>query len=372
MYRVADWTSYHSTTTSEVQDIMQACSANSLVSSPTHWPSPRSTSDVEIEQTNFIRNKILPAVGKKLGVASELQSVSIRPLCESDENRPHARFSKAEDRVSIYLNWSGTPADAICLAHEMGHAAHYIMSRTNGMPPVLRETCAFLGELIVLDELFETEDALFAPLRLIWDRENQNYLGEDLVDLQQALGSACSTYNYRWNYPLARLAAVQIFQAHKTGTVRLSDIFASGTDGMKHLPLDKMARYADLIENYLPPFNTNQEPPTAAYQSLGAMALLDIDTIEGPSERKIREVYAGLLKNLQDQTAFIALREDRRPIGYATWDAKPDSNKVTITHQSAPFGDHLKLVRTLQHRFADTEAVSAISQRSARKEQLAW
>jgi hemolysin-activating ACP:hemolysin acyltransferase len=163
-----------------------------------------------------------------------------------------------------------------------------------------------------------------------------------------------------------------MFQSYKSGKLSLIEVFESGSDGMSFVPLAQMATKADEIQNYLPPLRTDTSPATAAYQSLGVMTLLDIDAYEGPSERKIGDVYADLLKKLQDQTAFIGLREDGRPIGYATWQSQHDGNGLKITHQSAPFGDHLKLLRTLQKRFADAGPVSAIAQRSARREQVAW
>lgn len=372
MHKVADWTSLHSVTSPDVQDVLRAFSANALISSPTHWPLLERRSDTEIDQTAFLNSKVVPAFSAALGRVLDLENISVLRLCDSHEERPHTLFSESDERASIYLDWNGTQADAICLAHEMGHAAHHILSGVSEIPPVARETCAFLGELIVIDALLESRDPLFDPLRLVWEVENQTYLGADIEDLQRALGDPDIAYIYRWNYPLARLAAVEIFQSHKSGGQSLTEIFESGGKGMALLPLAQMAAKADELENYLPPFRESTAPPTAAYQALGAMALLDIDTFEGPSERKIGEVYAELLKNLQDQTAFIGLREDGRPIGYATWHSQPDSNELVITHQSAPFGDHLRLLRTLKQRFAETGPVSAKSERSARKEQLAW
>jgi hypothetical protein len=339
---------------------------------PTHWPFHGTSGTEEIDKKEFLTTKVVPALGKALGLTDEFGSVCFKRLSESHEKRPHARFSEDDRRVSIYLDWSSTPADAVCLAHEMGHAAHYILSGVNEIPPILRETCAFLGELIVLDALLEDQDPLFNPLLLIWETENQTYLGSDIDDLQRALGAPEAAYIYRWNYPLARLAAVEIFQSYKSGKVNLVDVFKSGAAGMSILPLSQMAARADEIQNYLPPFSVDPASATAAYQSLGAMALLDIDTFEGPSQREIGDVYADLRKNLQDQTAFIGLRDDGRPIGYATWQLTSENNETTLTHQSAPFGDHLKLLQTLKLRFTDAESVSVISQRSARKEQLAW
>lgn len=128
------------------------------------------------------------------------------------------------------------------------------------------------------------------------------------------------------------------------------------------------------MENYLPPApepNTDQ-PAVNAYRSLGMMALLDIDYWEGASEDRIEDYYGHLLRNMQEQTAMVALDDEKRPVGYATWNAPEDAGvPVQITRQSAPFGDHLTLHQKLQKRLEGRKAVS-LHKRSARREQTAW
>lgn len=268
MHKVADWTSLHSLKSTEVQDVLQAFSANALISSPTHWPLPEQRLDAEIGQMAFLNNKMVPAFSAALGRTVDLENISVLNLRESREERPHAVFSEKDKHTSVYLNWSGTPDDAISLAHEFGHAAHYIFSGTDKIPPMVRETCAFLSELVVLDFLLENDCDLFAPPRRAWDAETDTYLGLYVDDLQSALGNSDAAYVYSWNYPLARLAAVEILRSYKYGKASLIDLFESGADGMSLLPIATMAAQADKIHNYLPPFRAAADPATSAYQSL--------------------------------------------------------------------------------------------------------
>lgn len=119
MHKVADWSSLHSITSTEVQDVLQAFSANALISSPTHWPLADQPVDAEINQRDFLNGKVVPAFNAALGRVVDLENISVLRLCEGREERPHAVFLERDKRARIYLDWNGTPDDAICLAHEM-------------------------------------------------------------------------------------------------------------------------------------------------------------------------------------------------------------------------------------------------------------
>ena len=206
----------------------------------------------------------------------------------------------------------------------------------------------------------------------VWRKENEVYLGSDLEALSCAVADLSTPYHYRQNYTVARLTAVKMF-SHGCGGWVL-DLFAAGNAGMCYLPIVDMADRAGEIANYLPPLpESDPERPTInAYRSLGAMALIDIDCWQGESEKQVGEYYALLLEHLQDQTAFLALDEQRKPIGYATWLKPSQSGSVTLTRQAAPFGDHLTLQRTLERHLGREAGVLACHDRSARKEQPAW
>jgi hemolysin-activating ACP:hemolysin acyltransferase len=179
-----------------------------------------------------------------------------------------------------------------------------------------------------------------------------------------------SAYSYRMNYPLARAAAVVTWRAGDD----LQCFFKAVSEAMAILPLSKIADLAGQSQNYLPPLTApdTTQPAIDAYRALGAMALLDIDFWTGESERRIEDYYATLLHHLQNRTAFLALDEVRRPVGYATWRKAAGDNTVTLTRQAAPFGDHLPLQSALERHLGQEIDVHAQHPRSARQEQVAW
>ncbi len=197
------------------------------------------------------------------------------------------------------------------------------------------------------------------------------YLGRDLEALAQALGAPETPYNYRQNYPIARLAAVELF-AQGSGSW-LHDLFSAGSGGMCHLPIASMADRASDIANYLPPMPAFDAEQTAmdAYRSLGAMVLLDIEYWKGEPEKRIEDYYSGLLHHLRARTAYVGLDRSHKPIGYSTW-TETAGESVTLTRQAAPFGDHLALQRALERHLGRRAGVSALHDRSARQEQAAW
>ena len=129
------------------------------------------------------------------------------------------------------------------------------------------------------------------------------------------------------------------------------------------------------MQNYLPevPEIDKEKPAINAYRSVGMMTLLDLDYWQGESESSIEDYYANLLKHLQNQSKMIAINTESKPIGYVTWevDAK-DSNIISLTRQSSPFGDHLEVQKKLKEFLPDSAVVTSKHKRSARQEQAVW
>ena len=129
------------------------------------------------------------------------------------------------------------------------------------------------------------------------------------------------------------------------------------------------------MNNYLPQFPETETDLRAinAYRSLGAMVLLDIDYWQGESEKIIKEYYSECLGHMQAQTSFVAINSERKPIGYAAWEADPcNADMICLKRQAAPFGDHLEVQQKLQARLPETAKVFSYHPRSAREEQVAW
>jgi len=377
MHSITDWVSLHDITCDDVQDILQAYAANALMTEPGHWRfGPQPDAHAPGDQRLCFDGIVRPALAACLdpddqkGLDKALEQLTFVPLDTTGSDHPFTTYTPEAGPV-IAMTWSDTPADLLCLAHEAGHAAHYILSQTNLMPPILRETCAFLAELVVIDAVGQSDPGQHTALQLAWHEDANQYLDDDLPALAEALKDPATPYHYRMNYPIARLAAVRLFEQVKA-TEGLHALFESGADGMARLGLDALAKLGDALDNYLPQFFTATGIGQSGYQSLGAMILLDIDSYKGASEDSIGQVYERLLQHLQTQTAFLALRPDHRPIGYATWSQPEADRAVTLTHQTAPFGDHLALQRSLRDRLEGETPITVQTPRSARQEQVAW
>ena len=316
---------------------------------------------------------IIPSFSAALCMESSAFAALVQSIGWNDVSAgelPHTIDHGVGQPPEIRMSWQGSISDLMCLAHEVAHAVQLQLSAGSFMPPVARETCAFLGELALIDWAKQNQTDLAARLLQVWREENQRYFGDDCALLRTALAEPESAYSYRMNYPLARAAAVVMWRAGAD----LQRLFKAGSEAMNLLPLTKIADVAGLSQNYLPPMpppDTDQ-PAINAYSALGAMALLDIDFWKGESERRIEDYYATLLHHLQNRTAFIALDEVRRPVGYASWRKAAGDNTVTLTRQAAPFGDHLLLQKALERHLGQESDVQAQHPRSARQEQVAW
>ena len=213
---------------------------------------------------------------------------------------------------------------------------------------------------------------LHASLLDVWHLENAFYLGDCVDVLTDALNHSGVSYHYYQNYPLARLAAVQMFCP--TDIKLVSAFFSSGSETMAHMPIDKMASFGVGIRNPLPvlPPSDADQPAVDAYRSLGVMALLDIESGSKASYQRIESYYLKLLKNLQESTAFIALDNDNKPVGYATWVESNSDNNMVLTCQTALLNNRINLQCALEHYINMTKDVKASYTRKASKEMLVW
>ncbi len=380
MSSFVEWLSFHEFDREMLLDVLAAWKAGALLDRPVWLPGAVTGASREIyryrtreECFEALVRPAFEAAFKGHSFPTEyLARVAFQDLPQVQGIAPHTVDRGPSEPVLIVMKWDRMPDDVICLAHEAAHVLQTLMSGHGQMPPVARETCAFLGELILLEHVRETAPALFPALACVWHRENEAYLGTDVDVLSAALADPQVDYHYRQNYPLARLAAIRMFSQGRGDW--LHALFGAGHKGMRHLPVADMANLAAEVENYLPPLPQAdpERPALDAYRSLGAMALIDIDYWEGPSQTRIEDYYAVLLRHLQEQTAFVALNEQRKPIGYATWTKPARGNGVILTRQAAPFGNHLALQRALEKHLGTKAEVLARHNRSARQQQTAW
>ena len=311
MSRVVDWLEMHEFRVSEPCDVLDAYKARTISANPfygTYKSSSVGTTTELSDRLQSFNSIVVPALiagfDRSANIRRLLALVEFVDLLRDPETLPHTEDLGSGTSPRIAMGWRGQPEDLICLAHEAGHALQILLSGHRAMPPVARETCAFIGELLLLEYARTQTPILYETLRNVWVAENEVYLGRDLEALAQALGAPETPYNYRQNYPIARLAAVELF-AQGSGSW-LHDLFSAGSGGMCHLPIASMADRASDIANYLPPMPAFDAEQTAmdAYRSLGAMVLLDIEYWKGEPEKRIEDYYSGLLHHLRARTAY--------------------------------------------------------------------
>jgi len=284
--------------------------------------------------------------------------------------RPYTIDRGAEQAPLISGHFRGSAADLLNLMHELSHAMQIVLSAGSKMPPVGRELCAFLGERALLAYAESDAPDLFPALSRAWEHDTSIYLGENLAQLLDALDCPDSTYDYRWNYPVARLLAGQVFRSWEAD--RIWKLFSSGADAPHMLDL-KQFEPEIVMDNHLPALPPPETPIVDVYRQLGAAVLLDIQYWSGAPEASLEAYYAEMLSHMKGRSLFLGINETRQPIGYATWQADPSGQaSVVIEHLSAPFGDHLKMQRTMRAHLPEMGAARSHNPRSARPEQVAW
>ncbi|MGJ8597159.1 hypothetical protein [Sulfitobacter sp.] len=158
-------------------------------------------------------------------LAEEIRQVcDCAPKCLADKSEkiPQAfTYDLGEDTLPfVSVPYQGRPFDLLAMAHEFGHALQIVSSKNSKMPPVARECCAFLGEVFLLDYLKRIETSQTIGVSAAWEHDNHTYLKPDMEDLCRSLMTVTAPYNYRWNYPVARVLATKLVSE------KSEDIFA--------------------------------------------------------------------------------------------------------------------------------------------------
>ena len=378
LYQVSEWLALHGLNRELLQDIISAYRVSELRATPA-FPMPEIpdigrnvTDDQHAAFLTIVQPAVLGAFHESASVKAALAEIVF--VASTDDSQPPHVIDHGHGRnPTVSMAWKNDAESLMHLMHEVSHALQINLSQSNRMPPLAREVCAFLGELTLMAYVHrQGPSSLLRALLDVWHSHNTRYLGDDLEHLSEAILTDSAAYHYRHNYPIARLVACELFT--QGSGPWLEALFASGSDAMAHLPIAHMANAAGRRANYLPalPMSGADQPALGAYRSLGAMALLEIEYWNGVSEMPLGDVYEGLLQHMQKQTAFIALDRHHRPLGYATWEQAPEANRITLTRQAAPFGDHLELQKVLSRHLQLDAGVASRNARSARPEQEAW
>lgn len=236
-YTVQDWLDLHELTSEEVLDYCGVIRQKFQIKRRDVARNGSKGLSFDLEQS--LERLVFPALRDLFGTAPskthDLSAVKIVKHKSGDLDLPFTEWDAMANVPAIHLVWSGTVDDLICLAHEVAHAAQMILCEGALMPPVARETCAFLGELALIRCAKTNSHTIYRKLQSVWHHENQRYLGDDIAQLEHDLKTASAPYHYRHNYPLARFAAMALFLEQDAYTVR--NIFASGAGAMETLKL---------------------------------------------------------------------------------------------------------------------------------------
>jgi hypothetical protein len=117
----------------------------------------------------------------------------------------------------ILYTLRGEPSDLLVLAHEFAHALQIRVSKGKFVSPVMREVCAFVGELALLSHASSGDAPRYRRLSQAWHADNKRYFGTNKDRLTLALLDPETAYQYSWNYPVARYLAIQIAQRFSRG-----------------------------------------------------------------------------------------------------------------------------------------------------------
>ena len=374
MHGMDEWIRLHNFNVKLVRNIIAAFREGNLAHKPETFDGNKEGTDVSNstpeapcqrfqDDTSVLSHIVIPALGYFFENEKEIgrllrHHIEFRKLANGGPQGslpPHTIDPGKGKAPQVFITWHGKPEDVICLAHETAHALQIILSDHETMPPVARETCAFLGELAVIEYVRKELPDLFGALCAVWERENGAYLGQDLESLTHALADPVAPYHYRLNYPLARLMAVELFR--RGPGPWWHQVFSAGPKAMRFLPIQALAERAPDDPNPLPalPSEPGDNPVIKAYRSVGAIALLDLVASAPAADMSMGDYYAALLERMKAKRVFLALDEKRRPTGYAMWLEERKGGELCFDRIIAPFCDHDAMRRAARRHAEKTE-----------------
>ena len=148
-------------------------------------------------------------------IKTEIQTVMDKCECAFDAPADEQPFTLNRGRDAmpfVSLCYRNSAADALCIAHEFGHALQTYLTGEKFIPPIHREVAAFLGEEIFLEYMSRHDPQTAVCLQDAWKQDNNFYLLQDVANLRRCLGDPTTKYDYRWNYPIARFCSNTIMK----------------------------------------------------------------------------------------------------------------------------------------------------------------
>lgn len=160
------------------------------------------------------------------GILEAVRDRTLRRFDLDPETYPRAftLHEAAAGQVIVGCAFRHRVRDVVSVAHEFGHALQLAASGPRNMAPVLRETCAFLSERALAGMLADEAPVLARGVEHLWQAASGRFLNHYGPALEAVLDAPETGYEYRWNYPLARVLAIALARAPDPD--RLGDLFA--------------------------------------------------------------------------------------------------------------------------------------------------
>ncbi len=308
-----------------------------------------------------LQELVIPAFCQSLGMtnASDCLAPIFLNIGEAWKDVPPHTVARQEGHPEIRMHWSGAFGDLVALAHEAAHALQIQLTKPHFVAPVIREACAFLGELALIDFVNARNPVLARNLAAVWGRESLVYFGDDAALLLAALCSPSAGYCYRMNYPLARAAAVCLYQ--KSDPAQTHSLFAQKPSTSGLLPLEEIAASAQSHRTLaLPLIGPEEENPTInVYRQLGAVTCLELESSGDLATQTVGVVYQTMADPVRDERLFIATVPGGRPYGYCFWD-RDQAGDIFIAQQQALSGECQHLQDGFREYLAKIEGESAL------------
>jgi hypothetical protein len=212
---LVDWLALHGLSAAE-------CRARLQPDSRAHPPAP----DPAFAQADVLPT-VLAALRNALPDAASVLD-RINNDVRIDLNPDTQRFPRA---FTLHVDGRGLPfiscplkgrcSDLLLLAHEIGHACQSLANGKTDLPPMQRETAAYLAEELVCA-------ASGLALRAVHQARTARIMARDGAVLLDALDTPNAAYHYNWSYPLARdLAARAVMHLDSAAHWQL---FTGGVD----------------------------------------------------------------------------------------------------------------------------------------------
>lgn len=355
-HTVQDWLDLHQLTPEEVFEILLLSEVFLLEQRPDNTgkstPFPKISFDMAWDLAGEALIEYFPTQSSLISHTC-LTSIKIKKEV-GDVDCPRTIDRGPGSPPALELKWDGKAEDLLHMAHEMAHAVQLNARAEAFIPPLLRETAAFVGEIALLRHLVRTGSIASTAVHAEWVRQGSWYLGRDLGDLREALESEGTPYFYEHNYPPARILALAL--DHYCAAEDIWQVFEGRWTVRDCLSLIGSDIGSRQIENNLPsaPNTSSEFPALDAYRKLGMMIHLDLAASQEASERCIEAYYHNLFRHRKDRSWFVATTAKCKPVGYATWEWDHQARSgVRNVQKTAPFGDHDFLTHALDTHLSE-------------------